>query len=52
VLGGELHAGDDSRRAEWFDFCALAALPMTAGTREVIESCSAGRQALSLVTRP
>jgi len=52
VLGGDLRAGDDSRRAEWFDFRALVSLPMTAGTREVIESCRARRQTLSTVTRP
>jgi 8-oxo-dGTP diphosphatase len=52
VLGGDLRAGDDSRRAEWFDLSALAALPMTAGTREVIEACGGGRQTLSQITRP
>jgi ADP-ribose pyrophosphatase YjhB (NUDIX family) len=52
VLGGDLQAGDDSRRAEWFELNALADLPMTAGTREVIETCCAGRGTLPNVTRP
>ena len=52
VFGGYLRAGDDSRRADWFDLGALASLPITAGTREVIESCSAGRQTLPLIMRP
>jgi ADP-ribose pyrophosphatase YjhB (NUDIX family) len=52
VLGGDLRAGDDSRRAEWFDLSALAGLPMTSGTREVIETCCATRATLPQVTRP
>ena len=52
VLGGDLRAGDDSRSAEWFELGALAHLPMTAGTREVIDTCSASRQTLSTITRP
>jgi ADP-ribose pyrophosphatase YjhB (NUDIX family) len=52
VLGGELCAGDDSRRTAWFDLSALAGLPMTAGTREVIEACYSHRQTLSHITRP
>jgi 8-oxo-dGTP diphosphatase len=52
VLGGDLRAGDDSRRAEWFDLAALAELPMTAGTREVIQTCCSGRTTLSYITRP
>lgn len=52
VLGGALRAGDDSRRAEWFDLAALAALPMTAGTREVIEACCSRHQTLPQITRP
>lgn len=51
VLGGDLRAGDDSRRAEWFDLSALATLPLTAGTREVIEACCS-RQTLPQITRP
>ncbi len=52
VLGGDLRAGDDSRRAEWFDLSALAGLPMTAGTREVIEACCSRHQTLPQITRP
>lgn len=52
VLGGELRAGDDSRRAEWFELTALAHLPMTEGTREVIEACRAGQVTLPHITRP
>ena len=52
VLGGELRAGDDSRRAQWFSLSALNALPMTEGTREVIETCHSGRRTLSHITRP
>jgi len=52
LLGGDLRAGDDSRRAEWFDVLALANLSMTAGTREVIENCSTQRQTMSQITRP
>ncbi len=52
LLGGDLRAGDDSRRAEWFDLSALAGLPMTAGTREVIVSCCGRRETFSYITRP
>jgi 8-oxo-dGTP diphosphatase len=52
VLGGDLRPGDDSRRAEWFDLSTLADLPMTAGTREVIETCRLGRRTLGQITRP
>jgi ADP-ribose pyrophosphatase YjhB (NUDIX family) len=52
LLGGDLRAGDDSRRAEWFGLSQLAGLPMTAGTREVIENCSGRRQTFSQITRP
>lgn len=53
IKGGELRAGSDSSRAEWFDFDALAALPVTAGTRQVIESCRAsGCATHPFVTRP
>lgn len=52
VLGGDLRAGDDSRRAEWFTLSALPSLPMTAGTREVIETCCSRRQTLPHITRP
>lgn len=53
VTGGELRAGSDSSRAEWFDIDALGELPITVGTREVIESCCASNSATRLfVTRP
>jgi ADP-ribose pyrophosphatase YjhB (NUDIX family) len=52
LLGGDLRAGDDSRRAEWFDLSALSNLPMTAGTREVIDTCRSRRQTMSQITRP
>ncbi len=52
LLGGDLRPGDDSRRAEWFELPALASLPMTAGTREVIESCCSRRATMSHITRP
>jgi 8-oxo-dGTP diphosphatase len=52
VLGGTLRAGDDSRRAAWFEIASLTDLPMTAGTREVIEACCGPRTVLSYVTRP
>jgi 8-oxo-dGTP diphosphatase len=52
VLGGDLRAGDDSRRAAWFDLSALDGLPITAGTREVIAACASQRQTLPQITRP
>jgi 8-oxo-dGTP diphosphatase len=52
LMGGKLRAGDDSRHAAWFDLAALAGLPMTAGTREIIESCSERRPTISFITRP
>ncbi len=52
MLGGDLRAGDDSRRAEWFALSSLAALPMTAGTRDVIETCNTRRGTLTQITRP
>ena len=52
LLGGDLHPGDDSRRAEWFELSALPSLPMTAGTREVIETWCSRRETISQITRP
>lgn len=52
LLGGDLRPGDDSRRAGWFELPALASLPMTAGTREVIETCCSRRETMSQITRP
>ncbi|HZQ52466.1 MAG TPA: NUDIX hydrolase [Bryobacteraceae bacterium] len=52
VQGGQLRPGDDSRQAEWFDVESLAGLPMTAGTREVIEACCTSAETRPYVTRP
>jgi len=52
VLGGEKRPGDDSRRAEWFAISSLAELPMTPGTREVIELCCRSPITHPHVTRP
>jgi 8-oxo-dGTP diphosphatase len=52
ILDGALRAGDDSSQAAWFDISTLANLPMTEGTREVIDSCRHQPPTLSYVTRP
>jgi 8-oxo-dGTP diphosphatase len=52
IQGGELRAGDDSRRVGWFDVDSLGTIHMTEGTREVIESCCSRRATYSQVTRP
>ena len=52
ILSGELCPGDDSTRAEWFNIESLADLQLTAGTREVIESCCARAVTHPYVTRP
>jgi 8-oxo-dGTP diphosphatase len=52
LLGGDVRAGDDSSRAEWFDLSAHPNLSMTAGTREVIEACCSKRQTMPQITRP
>lgn len=52
VLGGEVRPGDDSRRAEWFAVESLSDLPMTSGTREVIELCCRTPITHPQVTRP
>jgi 8-oxo-dGTP diphosphatase len=52
IQGGELRAGDDSRRVGWFDVDSLGSIHMTEGTREVIESCCTRRATYSQVTRP
>ena len=52
VQSGELQAGVDSQRAEWIPLAALPALRLTAGTREVIESCRNRPAAFSYVVRP
>jgi len=52
IQDGELRPGDDSKSVCWFDLRDLADLPMTAGTREVIEACCLGRFTNLRVTRP
>ena len=52
VLGGDLRAGDDSKRAEWFDIDSLRNLLLTAGTRDVIQSCCSRPATYPYVTRP
>ena len=52
IQGGELRAGDDSRRVEWFDIESLPGIPMTEGTREVIQACCTGHVTQLYVTRP
>ena len=52
IQGGELRAGDDSRRVDWFDIDLLRTIHMTEGTREVIETCCARRATYPQVTRP
>lgn len=52
IEGGDLRAGDDSSRVDWFDIDALDGLPMTLGTREVIRSCASRPPTCPQVTRP
>jgi ADP-ribose pyrophosphatase YjhB (NUDIX family) len=52
VVGGELRAGDDSTRAEWFAIDALDELLLTAGTRDVIRSSCTRAATHPHVTRP
>lgn len=52
VTGGELCAGDDSARVDWFPIDSLSTLAMTEGTREVIESCCARPATYPYVARP
>lgn len=52
VQSGQLQAGDDSKRAEWIPLSALPDLQLTAGTREVIESCRTRPATCSYVVRP
>ncbi|MGI8958573.1 MAG: NUDIX hydrolase [Bryobacteraceae bacterium] len=52
IQGGELRAGDDSRRVDWFEIDSLGTIPMTEGTRDVIEACCTERTTYSQVTRP
>ena len=52
IAGGELRAGDDSKRAEWFEVAALDDLLLTAGTRDVICACCERFATHPYVTRP
>ncbi|MFL6354325.1 MAG: NUDIX hydrolase [Bryobacteraceae bacterium] len=52
VEAGELRAGDDSRRVDWFDIDLLSTIRMTEGTREVIGICCTRPATYSHVTRP
>jgi ADP-ribose pyrophosphatase YjhB (NUDIX family) len=52
IQGGELRPGDDSKGVAWFEISALNGLPMTAGTREVIEACAEQTPTCLYVTRP
>jgi 8-oxo-dGTP diphosphatase len=52
IAGGNLRPGDDSARVEWFPIDALSTLPMTEGTREVIQACCTGAATNPYVTRP
>lgn len=52
ITGGELRAGDDSRDVRWFPIDSLGELLLTAGTREVIESCNRNRTTQLFITRP
>lgn len=52
VVGGDVRAGDDSTRAEWFDINALDDMLLTAGTRDVIRACCARPATHPYVTRP
>lgn len=52
IQGGELRAGDDSRRVDWFDIDLLGTIHMTEGTRDVIETCCTRLATYSQVTRP
>ncbi len=52
IQSGGLCAGDDSRRVAWFPLDALNDLPMTAGTREVIQACCTRPATHPYVTRP
>jgi 8-oxo-dGTP diphosphatase len=52
VQGGLLQAGTDSDETRWFALSALDQLLLTAGTREVIESCSRSTAPCPVITRP
>ncbi len=52
IEGGQLRPGDDSKSVAWFEAGALEGLPMTVGTREVIERCRQARTTHPRVARP
>jgi ADP-ribose pyrophosphatase YjhB (NUDIX family) len=52
AAGGELRAGDDSKRAEWFEMDSLETLLLTPGTHDVIRSCCTRAATHPYVTRP
>ncbi len=52
IMGGELRAGDDSRDVRWFSIASLSELQLTAGTREVVETCAVHRSTHPLISRP
>jgi 8-oxo-dGTP diphosphatase len=52
ITGGDLRAGDDSSKVDWFDIDALDTLVMTAGTREVIRTCAGKSATQSIIMRP
>jgi 8-oxo-dGTP diphosphatase len=52
LLGGDLRPGDDSRRVAWFAIDSLDKLSLTAGTREVIETCCSHPPTHPYVARP
>jgi 8-oxo-dGTP diphosphatase len=52
VTGGNLRPGDDSARVEWFPIDSLSTLPITEGTRVIIEACCNRAPTHLYVTRP
>jgi 8-oxo-dGTP diphosphatase len=52
VEGGDLRAGDDSKKVGWFPISDLGSLKLTAGTLEVIEACWSRPTTHAYVTRP
>lgn len=51
LRGGELRAGEDAAKAEWIPMKRLAELPVTEGTRDVIERAYAEYQRRSARVR-
>jgi ADP-ribose pyrophosphatase YjhB (NUDIX family) len=52
ITGGELRAGDDSADVRWFLLEELSGLKLTAGTKQVVETCADGRTTHPLIARP